>query len=1223
MGWTKEQEEAINNRGVNLLVSAAAGSGKTAVLVERIIKMICEEGYQIDKILVMTFTKAAAAEMKERIGNRLLEEGMKHPDQNSITQQLAHIHQAPISTIHSFCMNLLKNHFHLLSLDPNFRIGEEGEVTLLKEEVLDELMEEWYEEKEEDFLRLVEAYSYGRDDRNICDMILRLFDFSRSHPDPKQWLTQAEESLAKKGDAPFWLENVMKYGDKILENALRLLEKIIQKIEKDPILTEKYLPVLLKDQREIHSLYQASDYEKRQELFAGFSFARMPAIRKKDGICLELMEEAKKAREEVKAMVNGLYDDCYWACLSDICQESELLRPYVHTLIGLVNHFSDRFLSKKLEKNMLEFGDLEHYALKLLVKSQKNGKVEKTPLAIELSRYYQAVFTDEYQDSNLIQEVLLQAISREEDGNRFMVGDMKQSIYKFRMARPEIFLEKYNTYGKSEKTGKVELKNNFRSRQEVLYSINYLFYQMMKPSLGDVAYGKEQALTPPEPEKKQDDPVLQELLLLNLADLQQNHRPEEETYTAIELEAKMTAGKIKELKKSRGYKDMVILLRTVEGWAQIFEDVLQMEGIPVHTETRTGYFDTFEIRVLLNLLSVVDNIYQDIPMASLLRSPIGGFTGEDLAKIRSLTQKDHREEDPLYEEMVYYLEQGKEELLKEKIRSVLELLGVLRQEKDWMSLTELIWSAMEKTGYYHLAGSMPNGQQRLANIRMFLEKAKEYEKTSFKGVFHFLQYIEQLRTYQIDYGEAGMQNEEADVVRIMSIHKSKGLEFPVVFLCGLGKQFNYMDTNRSMVLHPDYYVGLDCIDLETRTKRKSLQKKIIGKELLISMLGEELRILYVAMTRAKEKLIMTAAVDDFQSMLEKAANDPEASLSFFAMTKAKKPIQWIFPALCRHPVMDPFKMARNIESNPEDYFILEGEEPAFHVEVVNPLTLFGNEVIHQYERARQKEAFLSWVEKAGKENSLDRKQRREEIRRQLGWVYEKEKELEARSKWTVSQLKKENQEEALFSSEGEGENKQPEQIPEFLKEKEKPLTGATRGTAVHKLLEKISFSDVSKRGFLNALDVLVKEGKYPKEYVNSLPVRQIMQFYASDLGSRLLQAEKKGLLYKEAQFMMGVPMKEMEPETNSDELVLVQGVIDLYMEEEGELVLIDYKTDYVKKGQEKKLVSLYETQLQWYRKALEQMTGKKVKETYLYSFSLSKAILLPVDTGKEEMSNEK
>lgn len=1257
MGWTKEQRQAMEQNGSNLLISAAAGSGKTAVLVERIIRLVCEEGYEIDKILVVTFTKAAAAEMKERIGKRLLEEAAKHPDQGHIQKQLTYIHRAPISTIHSFCMSLLRENFHLISLDPNFRIGEEGEAALLKEQVLDELMEECYEEKEEDFLRLCEAYSYGKDDRAIGDMVLRLYEFAISYPDPDQWLLEAAEDFEIENREPVWLRKVTEYGDRVLKDALDCLSEAVVISEIDPAVEKKYGSFLQKELDELEQIQKAESFDERVKAFSEFSFGRMPAIRKNADLCYEVAQRAKMMRDEAKKMVQALEEDFYQMSVEEIRKESAILLPYARTLVSLVRRFREKYMACKLEKNMLEYSDLEHFALSLLVESYESGNVKKTQLANQLSDYYQAVFTDEYQDSNLIQEVLLQAVSREEDGNRFMVGDIKQSIYRFRMARPELFLEKYNHYGEEGLDIKIELKNNFRSRPELLYSINYIFYQIMHASLGDVEYNEEVALTPPEQDNQEEimspgqnrkeevssseqdktediasfeqckdkdskkEPAA-ELILLNLAASQIEGKGEQEEkedqpaeieeMTGIELEARMVAEKIKSL-PNRNYKDMVILLRTMEGWAQIFEDVLTMEGIPVHTETRTGYFDSFEIRVLLNLLSVVDNLYQDIPMAAVLRSPIGGFRGEDLAKIRSLTLEERREEDNFYDEMVFYLEKGEDETLKEEIRKIMDLLSQLRQEKTWLSLPELIWSAMEKTDYYHLVGSMVNGEQRMANIRMLLEQAKQYEKTSFKGVFPFLRYMDQLRSYEMDYGEASVLGEEDDVVRIMSIHKSKGLEFPVVFLCGLGKQFNLMDQNQRMILHPDYYIGLDCINLEKRSKKTSQQKKIIRKQLMLSTLGEELRVLYVAMTRAKEKLFLTGVVKDFTKMMEKFGSYPGKYLEFSFLGSAKNYLDWIFPALCRHPVMDPYRKSRNIEMK-EAYFFPEGGEASFGVSVVAPFELFEKEIKKQSEEMWKKEDFFKWIV----EDTHGVRQK--EIEKEMNWVYPKEKELAARSKWTVSQLKKEQESEALFLADEEEsgtiefqvskEETTEHLMPKFIKEPEEMLSGAQRGTAVHKLMEELSFVKVEEAGLEQAVEELMENGMYPKEYQKSLPISQLKRFFASSVGKRITEAEKKGCLWKESQFMMGVPMKELEPETESEELVLVQGVIDLYFEEEDGLVLLDYKTDRVKKGEEDILTRRYAAQLLWYRKALEQMTGKKVKEMILYSFTLSKALLV-------------
>lgn len=1229
MGWTKEQQEAIDLRGSNLLVSAAAGSGKTAVLVERIIKMVCEEGYDIDKILVVTFTKAAAAEMKERIGKRLLEESMAHPDQPRIQEQLSYIHRAPISTIHSFCTNLLRNYFHMISLDPGFRIGEEGEVELLKQQVLDEVLECCYEEKEQAFWDFVEAYSYGKDDRKIGEMVLRLFDYSISHPMPKKWLLEALDALEIEEKEPMWLSKVMEYGNQVLSDGIMYLNQAMEICWDVEPLMEKYVPFFVEEQARLQALLDMEKYEERVEAFSKFSFQRIPAIRTKDAFVKERQEAAKNLRDEVKTMIQNLEKDCYQATLRQIRQETAMIKPYLETLVNLTLRFSEEFLGKKLEKNMLEFHDLEHFSLQLLVEDYQDGIVVKTPLAKELASQYQAVFTDEYQDSNLIQEVLLKAVSREENGNRFMVGDIKQSIYRFRMARPEIFLEKYALGAESGNNlyKNIELKNNFRSRPEVLYSINYIFYQIMKPSLGDVLYEEKVALTPPEEKKTERDAIkdaererdaetekdqepeviTQEILLLD----QEKEDPNPLDFgelSLVELEAKMVAKRIKEL-EGYAYKDMVILLRTMEGWAQVFEEVLTMEGIPVHAESRTGYFDTFEIRVLLNILAVVDNIYQDVELAAVLRSPIGGFSGEDLACIRSLVLSERRTEDSLYDEMLFYLEKGERADLKEKITKIVQLLTVLREEKTRLSLQELIWSLLDRTDYYHLVGSMPNGEQRMANIRMFLEKAGAYEKTSFKGVFHFLQYMEQIRSYQMDYGEASVLGEEADVVRIMSIHKSKGLEFPVVFLSGLGKMFNFMDRNQRMLLHPDYYIGLDCIDLETRTKKVSLQKKMIRRQLVLSMLGEEIRVLYVAMTRARDKLIMTGTVDDFAKWMRNYGEHPGINLSFSGLSKGTSYLHWIFPAILRSHDLDAFRQSYGVSLSEGEYFVMPDEKmPSFQLSVTRIREIVGEEIKKEYGKELEREDFLRWVEEQG-ENSknLDL----------FSWEYPKKKELKARSKWSVSQLKEEKSEAPLFvSAEEELEEVRKEtlsekRVPRFLQEKkEMPLVGASRGTAVHKLMEELSFEEAEKKGLLAAVDSLISDGKYQREHKDILPIRKIQELLESTLGKRLLQAEKAGNLHKEAQFMIGVPMREMEPETESEELVLLQGVIDLYMEEEDELVLLDYKTDQVKKGEEQILVARYHSQLDWYQRALEQMTGKKVKEKIIYSFTLGKAIYL-------------
>lgn len=1269
MAWTRQQQEIIDARNCNLLVSAAAGSGKTAVLVERIVQMVLDKNdpMDLDEMLVVTFTKAAASQMRERIESKLEEELTRQPANEHLLKQMSLIHRAQITTIHSFCMDTVKNYFYQLSLDPNFRIGEEGEMSLLKQEVLEELLEEQYSEPSEQFLAFVESYAPGKTDKAIEDLILKIYEFCISSPRPKHWLLEAkkgffvenEEELEQSG----WMKNLMKNAKKQLGECEKKLEYALSL---EGVLTEKVSNILKKEFDILEEVLSKEGYQECKEVLDRASFSRWPALTKKDkemGYTKEQLEPIKEIRDDAKKIVQDVREKFFFYGVSEHFEQTRKVAPMAGIMVDLVLDFYDRFQQKKREKNVFEFHDLEHFALDLFV-DEYGGEDgldligKPSEIALELRSRYREIFIDEYQDSNMVQELLLTTISKERTkGNLFMVGDMKQSIYKFRMARPEIFQNKYERYEEGEvRDKKVELRNNFRSRWEVLEAANYIFYQTMQEDFARMTYGERNRLVPSrEFPDWNGEKNITEVLLLNMekteADLDIEEIDEtEEEFTTLEMEAKLVADKIKNLVEGdkpffvedeenpgRGrpvkYEDIAILLRTMQGTAEIFEEVLSEEGIPVHMDSARSSFHATEIKTAISLLEVIDNVYLDIPLVAVLRSPIVAVTAEELAMIRNLVVQEKRSSYSFYEYLGFYLELGEDENLKKKLSEFLDVLEELREEKTYLAIEDLIWSSFEKTGYYQYVKGMPNGARRQANLDMLMQKAAKYEDTSYKGLFQFIRYIRQLDNYEEEFGLSNGLVED-NAVRIMSIHKSKGLEFPVVFVSNLSKRFNYMDINQKLVLHQDYYFGLDNIDYINREKTPTLQKKFLQEQLKIEMLQEELRVLYVALTRAKEKLILTATVKDLMKFIKKPFGSVayrEKGLSYLTMMRAKSFLEWILPALINERCTDKIFEDYGMEKEGNISYI-EEERELFAVSIVSPRQIVKRRVAEVLGQEITKEELLK-IEWKGDEAE------KEKIYKNFEYKYPNQAAIEARGKWSVSELKRampendeDRQSEQLIPYESnqaniqslyrdwdmescieeeEKEDKNLEDafvktVPSFIEEK-KELISAARGTAVHKILESLDFTNIKNRKNLESqLQSLLQSGKIDEREYEAGKKTGLYSLWNSELGERMTKAAKKGYLYKERQFMIGMPMREVEAEKDSEELVLIQGIIDLYFEEEDGIVIVDYKTDFIPKGEEKAWVLRYEPQLHYYKRALEQMTGKRVKETYLYAFSRKK-----------------
>lgn len=1217
VNWTKEQKQVIESRNRNLLVSAAAGSGKTAVLVERIIRMITEgeDPMEIDRLLVMTFTRAAASEMRERIQAAIEKKLEGEPQNEHLQQQAVMVQFAQITTIDSFCLHILREHFDRLDVDPAFRVGDEGEMLLMRADVMRDLLEDYYKNGGARFERFVDTYATGKADGGIEDYITQVYTFAQSNPWPEEWLAhcrrELESATIEELDGTEWMRFLLQdSGMQAEEWKLQLEEAAALCREADG--PEPYLPMLTEDLAHVNRIIESTaSYETFSSAVEQTVFSRLAAIRSKNSeISQEKKELAAESRKRVKKAIDKMKEEYLFESPQKVLSDIEESRDGILMLLELTEAFSLRFQQKKKEKNVVDFNDLEHFALEILTEQGAPG-----PVADELSRQYDEILVDEYQDSNLVQETLIHCISRERFGNPnvFMVGDVKQSIYKFRLARPELFLEKYHSYPSGDGLfQKIELHQNFRSRDGVLESINEVFYRIMTRKLGNIEYTEETALHPGaqfEPRENLEE-LRTELLLIDTSAEQLKELDDDTSdYTARELEAGMIAGKIREMVDEKtgitvwdkeencyrraGYGDIVILLRSVSGWAESFTEILASRGIPAFAESRTGYFNTIEVETILNLLAVIDNPIQDIPLAAVLKSPFGQISDEDLAHIQADYKKsaERARDRGLYQAVRHFLEEaeafkcGEEQAeperagmrvqaaqtdgkktLAERLNAIMDLLKRLRAMAVYLPMHELLYRIYEETGYYHCVSAMPAGETRRANLDMLVEKAAAYEATSYRGVFHFIKYIEKLRRYNTDFGEAVTVGEQGSVVRIMSIHKSKGLEFPIVFVAGLGKLFNKQDTRGKILIDADLGIGTDYLDSERRLKGPTLKKNVMKRRMELDALGEELRVLYVAMTRAKEKLILTASDRNLQARLEKWSQFSfhGGQVPYTILTLAGSYLDWILMSMregCGRIAVQENTAAE----------------------------LLGREIGEQM----QQKVSVSVLLNPGWEKPADSAGWRR-LLQSFHFVYPHADDIILNTKMSVSELKKvgmEEAEEAFLPT-----------LPSFMEEKEEAAGGASRGTAYHRAMELLPFDCIhSENEVKQYLERFVKEGKMTAEAADMVRPGDLFRFFETELGGRMAKAQAEGRLKKEKQFVIGIPAREMG-DWDSDELVLIQGIIDAFFEEDGGLVLVDYKTDYVENKEV--LIKRYRAQLDYYERALCQMTQMPVRERYIYSYRL-------------------
>lgn len=1209
MNWTKEQEDAIYKKDSNILVAAAAGSGKTAVLVERIIQKILKDGIDIDKLLVVTFTNAAAAEMRERVLEALYKKIDEEPENERLQRQIILLGKANICTIHSFCLDVIKNNFFEIDLSANFRIGTEEEIELLKQEVLEEVFEDLYESEDENFAKLVNTYTGYRGDEALKEIVLKIYKFMQSAPFPNEWLIEKVNMFKYNEEnndfsKSIWGEILLKNLQEEIIDGINNLTIIKKKLEKYYEL-EKYFLTIKSDIDLLSDLYDSIkvSWDSSYEIASTMKFKIWPIDKK---IVMDVKDEAKASRDTIKnKLMKNIKEILIYNsenAYKDIYEMYEVL----NILKDVILEFDKQFKAKKRERNIIDFNDIEHYALKILVTKDENGKKVPTEVAKKYQDKFVEIAIDEYQDSNEVQEYILNMVSR--GNNLFMVGDVKQSIYKFRQACPELFLDKYSKYDLNGNDNglKIQLFKNFRSRKNVLDITNTIFKSIMSKTLGDIDYNEDEYLNlGADFEEIDEERKSLEKAELNIIDLkdedeienaEENFQDEEtdeleenKYIEKEEIEAKFVANKIEEIISSKvnvkdkkigyrevTYKDIVILLRSTSRIAPIYEKELLKRNIPVFSESSSEYLDTVEIQTIINLLKVLDNPIDDIALVSVLRSEIGGFTDNEILEIR-LCKKDAS-----FYESIKVAKDTLKGNLKDKLVNFMNSIEKWREETDYLSLAELIWEIYTDTNFYNYIGLMPNGILRQANLKMLFERAKEYEKTSFKGLFNFIRFIEKLRTGNSDMSAAKVIGENENVVRIMSIHKSKGLEFPIIILAGTSKKINLQDLNSNLLLNQKIGIGPQYINYEKMIEYSTSAKDAIKIKIKEETIAEEMRILYVALTRAKEKLIITGTVNNYEKDLEK-----------------KKEILKVYNS--ETGKINPILLKKYIS----------------YLDWIELVILTGNmSNLIEVNKFSKKEILTSKKQESEiqiREFDFDKQIDTEKFDNIFNWQYKEKLSTKLPIKSTVSKIKELKQEfvkEIDFETLNNKDVGIANLIPRFT-QTEDIISASKKGTLMHLFMQKINFKEDYNLERLEELKQnLIEKNILTMQEAEYINTQKVMKFTKTSLFEKIRKCEN---IQQEKPFCKKVLAKEVYEE-GENQTILVQGIIDLYgINKNGEIILVDYKTDFVQEGNEKSLVDKYYNQLKIYKEALEEALNKTVTEVYIYSLYLNKEIIVNFD----------
>lgn len=1232
--WTEDQWKAIFAKNQDILVAAAAGSGKTAVLVERMIQKIIstEDPINVDELLVVTFTNASAAEMRHRIGEALEKAINVNPKSTHLRKQLSLLNRASISTLHAFCLEVIRKYYYLIDIDPGFRIANETEVQLLRDEVLDDLFEaEYGKVGNEAFYQLVDMFSNDRSDIALQTIIGELYDFAMSNPSPEEYLQKVismyeVETTTPIENLPFMKPLLFEVGLQ-LEGARDLAEQGLE-LTKLPAGPAPRAETFNLDIQLIDSLIKANNdsWQSIYEAIQTLPFSTLKSCRG-DEFDKNLIEKSKKTRDKVKKIITDLKDELFSRKPESFLRDIVLMKPHIETLVELVRDFSHRFAAIKREKGLIDFSDQEHMCLQILTQKSPEGEMSPSEVALMYGNHFKEVLVDEYQDTNMVQETIINMVSqeKEETGNLFMVGDVKQSIYRFRLAEPNLFLGKYNRFQTDgDQTGlRIDLAKNFRSRKEVLHGTNFLFKQLMGVKVGEIEYDEAAELKQGAPYPDSDDFSI-EVVLVDLQKNEDSRKEENDNETtefdAVELEqaqleARLMAGKIKEYISEKKpvynpktnsfrpatYRDFVILLRSMTWAPQIMEE-FKYQGIPIYANLSTGYFEATEVAIMLSLLRVIDNPNQDIPLVSVLRSPIVGLTEEELATIRTFAKKG-----TFFDSLIAFTKKGvtlENWKLTEQLTQFMEQLTNWRLKARKGALSELIWQLYRDTHFYDFVGGMPGGKQRQANLRALYDRARQYEKTSFRGLFRFLRFVERMMDRGDDLGAARALGEQEDVVRVMTIHSSKGLEFPFVFIAGLDRNFNTMDLKKSFMLDKEYGFAAKYVDSEKRISYPSLPQLAFKRKKKLEMLAEEMRVLYVALTRAKEKLFLIASVKDLEKKREKWLNtisQQDWLLKEFERINAGSYLDWIGPALVRHS---------DCENLREDDATLH---PLLVEDILNhpscwKIKLLKSDEIRDIEQDEETESgnYLELVEKG--EMVPVQSEWYEKINAQLDWSYPYEAASNYRSKQSVSEMKRQRE----IGTEESGHDllkkfqKPILKRPKFLQKES--FSPAEKGTILHLVMQHIDLGKpITHQSISILLEDLVHKELLTKEQKEVVNIDHILGFFETGIGMRLVKADR---IQREIPFSFSLPAKEVYPDFQGEnEPIFIQGVMDCVFEDSEGTVLLDYKTDTITerfKGgfseAEPILKGRYQLQIELYTRALEQILKKPIKESYLYFF---------------------
>lgn len=1145
--WTKEQQEAIDVRDSKVLVAAGAGSGKTAVLVERIIRKVIDDNVDIDRMLIVTFTNAAASEMKERIRARLYDEVANNP---ALQKQILYLNRSSIMTIDAFCKKAIKDYFYKIDIDPNFKIADNTENELLRLEAIDEVLEELYEQNDSKIVEVLDAYSSNKSDETLVNLILSIHKFIQSCPKPLEWLAEKCDMYNVEADdfsdTP-WGKMLLDYTRKTIREIIDELKKVEEELISIPD-AANYLLTIQDDIFKLEALRKNNF--KWDDYYEEFRKIEFSALKRAPKLDEETRKYVQDARKKMKSLIEDYFKEkVYISTSNEILNDISYIYSSLNVIYLIVKAFDERFNKKKNDKNLLDFSDIEHLCLKLF---EQNEDVIR-----DYKNKYSEILIDEYQDSNLIQEEILTKIAND---SVFMVGDVKQSIYKFRQAKPELFLGKYNSYpnyNKDEKSkeNKILLFKNFRSNQNIIDEVNFIFKNIMFKETGEIDYTEKEYLkfgAEYYPEKGKTA----ELHIIDKKILEDEIIEDDDIEEKPQLEARVVAKRIEELvgkfdvydkstksmRKAR-YSDIVILLRATKGYTETLAEELNARNIPVYVDVKSGYFENAEVQIILSLLKIIDNPYQDVPLLAVLRSPIGNFDVNELTKIRMYDKKCS-----FYDALLIAMSNG-----NERAKEFIDKLNAWREKSRYQAIDEFISYLYENTGYYYYVSLLPHGETRQTNLKVLLKKATEYSKSSFKGLYNFLIFIENVKMSSGDFDAPSELSEADDVVRIMSIHKSKGLEFPVVFLCGTGRKFNSRDLSNKIIFHQDLGLGVDIINTKKRITYESIPKLAIKLQNQKELLAEEMRILYVAMTRAREKLIITALTQN----LKKRFKEWETPLSMYGISTAKCYADWI----CKTALSIPNDWEIK-EWSYEDVLNIEGS-------ILKQLESTTNDI-----------------------SEYDSKLETEFINNRIKWIYPFITSTKLPTKLSVSELKRLNN----IYDYTETQKVRSMETPDFIDEE--VMVGASYGTLLHNKMEKLNFEN------LNVEEVLedVKDEKIRLKLSND-----INKFLKSSLFDIIKKANK---IFKETPFNLNVPIGEIFDinDKSAEDEIMVQGIIDLYAKYEEGYIIVDYKSDRIDSDEEFKL--RYQKQLEYYKRAIETMTGQKVIGTYIYSFNMGKEIFI-------------